>query len=357
MRVGIDATSFANKRGYGRFARGAVTRLVELDPQTTYVPFGEGATAPAAHASRPIGEVFRLTSSASRSRLDAFLFPSVYTYFPVLRVPTIVGVHDTTALDFPELTLPTRRDRAFWRAKERLAIRRAARVFTVSEAARAAVAERFGLAPESVAIVSEAPDAVFRPTEGAGEELERLGVAVGPYLLYAAGISPHKNVETLLDAYAGLEDAPPLVLVGGDDPYLSSRESVAARVDRLGLRGRVFTTGFVSDESLARLYSGALAVVCPSLAEGFGLPPVEAAACGAPTVLSDLPAHRETLGDAALYFPARDVKALQAQLERVLGDEDLRRALGERGRAAVARFSWDASAESLQALVHEVAGG
>jgi glycosyltransferase involved in cell wall biosynthesis len=97
--------------------------------------------------------------------------------------------------------------------------------------------------------------------------------------------------------------------------------------------------------------------VCPSLAEGFGLPPVEAAACGAATVLSDIPAHRETLGEAALFFPPRDVEALRAQLVRVLADEEERRRLGAAGRVAVARLSWDASAAALQELVHEVARG
>ena len=97
----------------------------------------------------------------------------------------------------------------------------------------------------------------------------------------------------------------------------------------------------------------AVAVV-PSLAEGFGLPAVEAAACGAPVIVSALPAHRETLGDAAHYFPPRDVGALRAELERVLVDPELRRTLGENARQAVARLSWDAAAEKLREVVHGV---
>jgi glycosyltransferase involved in cell wall biosynthesis len=343
MRVGIDATGWVSVRGYGRFARNAVGRLVELDRENEYVRFGEGATVPAAHASRPLRELARLSRAASGSGLAAFLFPSLYSYFPVFGPRIIVGIHDTTALDFPEETLPSTRDRLAWRAKERLALRQARRVFTVSKAARAAVEQRFGL--QDVAVVPEAPDPVFRPTPGGPEE---------PYLLYAAGISPHKNIETLLEAYAQLTDAPPLVLVGGDDPYLSSVGSVRARIERLALGRRVSITGFVPDEELARLYTGAVTVVCPSLAEGFGLPPVEAAACGAPLVLSDLPAHRETLGDAALYFPPRDVEALRTQLASLLDDADLRRVLATRGRERVSPLTWDASAEALRTLVHEV---
>jgi glycosyltransferase involved in cell wall biosynthesis len=273
----------------------------------------------------------------------------------------VVGIHDTTTLDFPELTLPTRRARWLWRLKERHALRRAARVFTVSSAARAAVASRFGLEEERIAVVPEAPDPVFhpRPAGDAAPDLAALGLTPGPFLLYAAGISPHKNVETLLDAFAVLEQPPPLVLVGAleDEPYLSAAASVRDRIERLPPGHRAVLTGFVPDEALARLYSDALVVVCPSLAEGFGLPPVEAAACGAPTLLSDLPAHRETLGAGALYFPPTDSAALARELTRLLEDAELRSSLAARGREAVAPLSWDTSAERLRELVHEVTRG
>ena len=382
MRVGVDATSWGNRRGYGRFARNAVGRLVELDAETTYVLCVEDGdetilpvraeqlrvptTRPAAEAAsarshRPVSDLRRLGGAVRRAGLDCFLFPSVYTYFPARGVPTIVGIHDTTTSDFAALTLPSRRARAFWRLKERHAIRNAARVFTVSAAARTAVADRFGLGEERIAVVPEAPEPVFhpRPVEAAAGDLEALGLAPGAYLLYAAGISPHKNVETLLDAFAALEQPPPLVLVGAleDEPYLSAASAVRERIARLPAGYRAVLTGFVSDDALARLYSGATVVVCPSLAEGFGLPPVEAAACGAPLVLSDLPAHRETLGAAALYFPPKDVAALTQQLRQVLADDELRASLATRGRESVARLSWDASAERLRDLVHEVARG
>jgi glycosyltransferase involved in cell wall biosynthesis len=103
----------------------------------------------------------------------------------------------------------------------------------------------------------------------------------------------------------------------------------------------------VSDERLACLYTGALAAVSPSLAEGFGLPAVEAAACGAPAVLSDLPAHRETLGKHAMYFPPRDAKALASALDEVMTNEARRAAMAAGGRQAVARLSWDAGAQRL----------
>src|SRR5262249_31905608 len=142
-----------------------------------------------------------------------------------------------------------------------------------------------------------------------------------------------------------------------DDTYLSAAGAVRRRIAELGLGDRVILPGFVSDEALSCLYAGATAVVLPSLAEGFGLPAVEAAACRAPVVLSDIRAHRQPLGDEALFSPARDAARLAEQVGQLLGSDMLRRSLAERGRQRVARYSWDAAAEALRKLVHEAAGG
>ena len=130
----------------------------------------------------------------------------------------------------------------------------------------------------------------------------------------------------------------------------------AAKYSSRGIE-RSCLPGYVSDHTLACLYSGAAAVVSPSLAEGFGLPAVEAAACGAPVVLSDIPAHRETLESDALFFPPRDVARLAEQLDQLLGSDVLRRSLAERGHRHVARYTWDAAAEALRDLIHGAARG
>ncbi len=209
----------------------------------------------------------------------------------------------------------------------------------------------------------EAPDPIFSPRLGAERDrgLAEAGLEPGDrFLLYAGGINPHKNVETLLDAYASIRTASSaplrLVLVGELDGgvYFSAAQAVRERIAALGLDD-VLLPGHVSDEVLACLYSGAFAVVVPSLAEGFGLPAVEAAACGAPVVLSDIGPHRETLGDDALYFPPRDVSVLVERIGQLLESDMLRRSLAERGHRRVGRYSWNASAEVLRDLVHGVA--
>ena len=389
MRIGVDATSWVNRRGYGRFARNALTKLVELDGETEYVfvideesarsaelPEGAGrlavavsrppASATAADSYRPPADLLRLGAAVTRARFDVMLFPSVYTYFPSVFAPVVVGIHDLIADDFPELTLPTRRGRTFWQVKQRLAVRLARRLFTVSETARDAISASLGVAPVKLAVVPEAPDPAFTPRPSADVERETAAIGVSPghrYLLFAGGISPHKNVETLIDAYATLvqdgADDLRLVVAGAldDEAYLSAASAVRLRIGELGLGNGVILPGFVSDDALACLYTGAAAVVSPSLAEGFGLPAVEAAACGAPVVLSDIPAHRETLGEDALFFPPRDADRLAEHLGQLLRSDMLRRSLAERGHRRVARYSWDASAIALRALLHEAARG
>jgi glycosyltransferase involved in cell wall biosynthesis len=387
LRIGVDATSWVNRRGFGRFARNAVSRLVELDPGSEYVLYIDDQTAAeaalperatvrtvplsrapsvaaSADGSRSVADLLRLRRAVAADRLDAFLFPSVYTFFPVARVPTLVGLHDTILDDLPDLTLPSRSARVKSRLKYSAAIRRARYLFTVSETSRAALAERLRMRPDQLAVVPEAPAAVFAPRapEALAAGLAAIGLSPDDrFFVYAGGISPHKNVERLVDAYAALvrtgDDAPLLVLAGELDgaAFLSAAASVRSRIADHGLGQRVRLPGFVSDETLACLYGGAVAAVIPSLAEGFGLPAVEAAACGAPVLLSDLGPHRETLDGAALFFSPTDTPALTDGLATLSRDATLRAVVAARCQEAVAGLTWDASAMRLQELLRRTA--
>lgn len=382
MRVGIDGSSWVSRRGYGRFLRNAGSALMELDDDTHYVVYIDEQSAaktrlparaerrlvalrhPAhdsatAESRRSAADILRMTIAVSRDRPDVFLFPSMHTYFPVFGVPTVVGIHDTIPEDYPELTHPNRRARAYSTVKRALAMRRTAQLFTVSEASRRAVAERFGLAPEELPVVPEAPDPVFypRPSGDVEHALAPLGLTAGSFLVAACGISPHKNLERLVEAYVRvlqeLPNAPPLVIVGDleGDPYLSAVPSLVRTIREHSLEERVVLPGFVSDETLACLYVGATAVVVPSLAEGFGLPAVEAAASGAALVLSDVPAHRETMDGAAVFVSPTDVSAIARALVEVIDDPVLRASLGERARNAVSGLTWAASGRALHGVI------
>ena len=173
-------------------------------------------------------------------------------------------------------------------------------------------------------------------------------------------MSPHKGLDTLLSAYAAIEDPTLRLVIAGaleDETFLSAADDLRRQIGELRLGERVLLTGFVPDETLACLYAGAVIFVSPSRSEGFGLPAVEAAAAGTPLVLSDIPAHRETLGEAAAFFRPDDAHGLAERLVDLLRDDA---GLARRGAAAQQHadgLSWDASAAALRAVLVEAARG
>jgi alpha-1,3-rhamnosyl/mannosyltransferase len=370
LRVGFDATKWNSHRGHGRYTRNLMRQLVTQAGAEEYVAFidqsVEETALPAGVRScivpvrgdrsrRSIADLARRRRALRAFDLDVFVFPSLVTWFPLRRVPTVVGVYDLIVDQLPEMHLPNRTAYAAWRFKETLAVRSARRLFTISEASRRQLADRFGLDPTGLSVVLGAPDQAFYPRSAAEVEacLETLGLRRDGYIVYSGGINPRKNVETLLDAYAVLRadgGAPSLVLVGDlkDRVYV---EQVRVRIARLGLENDVLLPGFVGDDALACLYTGAAVFVNTSIAEGFGLPAVEAAACAAPVVLSDLAAHRETLGSAGRFFPATAAGELAELLRALLSDEPARRSLGEAARRSVAGLSWSSAAACLREVI------
>ena len=291
--------------------------------------------------------MLRLSRAATRAHLDVMLFPSVYTWFPVVGTPTVVGVHDLIAEELPELTFPSWAARARWRLKRSSAMRTARRVFTVSETSRALIAERLSVPKERIAVVPEAPAAVFGPRtqDAIDAELAPLGLGSGAsYLVYAGGVSPHKRLDVLFDAFATLVarlvPAPRLVVVGAldDETYLSSADDVRSEDRQPRASGARAPAGpRVRRDARLPLRGRARVRARRRASEGFGLPAVEAAASGTALVLSDIPAHRESLGDAALYVPVGDSAGLADALLRIVGDAQLRRRLAERGSRACRR--------------------
>jgi glycosyltransferase involved in cell wall biosynthesis len=169
------------------------------------------------------------------------------------------------------------------------------------------------------------------------------------------GLSPHKNLPRLIEAFArGAPADTQLVLVGDtSDVFHTHVPELREAVDRTGQGGRVHFTGFVPDDALAFLYSRAYGLAQPSLMEGFGLPPVEAMACGIPILSSTAGSLPEVVGDAGLYFDPTDVEAMAEVLARFCDDPTGRDRLAERALRRAARFTWEASARALLATFDE----
>jgi len=391
VRIGIDGGCWLNRRGYGRYTRSLLTALARRDDGDRYVLFVDPETgrdphlpaafetivvpvrnppAQAASASgrRGLGDLLRMSWAVARSPLDAFFFPSVYTFFPLLRpVRSFVAIHDVIAERHPAQVFANRRLKFFWNAKLAMATRQAHVILTVSDHAREGIIREFRLRPERVRVILEAPDPIFRPIPSPRDPADLLAACSVPrtarYLLYVGGMSPHKNLHVLLEAYRRLMDDDELrelrLLLVGDyaaDVFYSSYTELKATVDRHGLGDRVFFTGFVPDEALVDLYNRADLLVLPSLEEGFGLPAFEAAACGTPIVASTVGPVEALLGPAAWTFPPHDVDALAAGLRGLLHDPARRQAMGEEGRRRVADFSWERAAAQAHAMFHEREG-
>ena len=388
MRIGIDGSCWANRRGFGRFTRGLISEMVERDHRNAYVmlvdsvsradpampsvPDGlpieevtlEAAPAAAAGAttSRSMRDLLRMSRGARRLRCDVFFFPASYSYFPVVSAPVVVTVHDAIAERLPELTVPTFADRLRWRLKQRAALMEARAVLTVSDASRSAITEALRVRPERLHVIREAPDPIFRhqPSEARAGLLRRFGLSgTDRYVLYVGGISPHKNLGVLVDAFELVAAEDPcvrLLLVGDadDDPFLSAATSIRAAIERSPARERIQLTGRVSDEELVALYSGAVATALPSLGEGFGLTAAESAACGTPVVASRDPALVELLGDAGLYADARRPPELAAHFAALLADPAARTAASIAVSRRASDWSWAAAADATIALLEGV---
>ena len=374
MRLGVDAWGLSGSlahTGMGQYALHLLAGIPEHAPDIDLIAYGgpgepRPATLPAsirwetpgARGPRKLqaltSRLFALRRAAQRDRLDLFHTPGVHvrpSLPPVASVdcPLVVTVHDLIPLTFYGSAMPLRL-RIFYRWNLRRALA-AQRVITVSEAARTEIAPR---APG--AKITVIPNGVDRPSLTAGPRPAAAG-GCGHYILYAGSYEPRKNLMRALDAYvllAARGDAPDLVAIVDAN---SGHERAARRyLAQAGVGERVRLVSGVSDEDLWKLYAGADVLFFPSLAEGFGLPPLQAAACGVPVVASDLPAVRETMRDAALFVPARDATAMAAALETALRDETLRARLIAAGYERAGAHTWNRSAEQHVALYREIAG-
>ena len=390
MRIGVDATCWGNKRGYGRFTRELLDALVRIDTTNKYFFFVDSdtavahdlpesvqtvvantsvspATAAAASGNRSLPDIWSMTRSVLRHQVDVFFFPTMYSYFPIFnRVKVVVTLHDMIADNYPELTFSNSKSKFFWKLKQRLAISQAALIATVSEYSKSQIVEQFKLPNSRMRVISEAAQSIFRLTDPGPDRtdaLTRYGLRDGEdFLLYVGGISPHKNLSILVDAFhrmrSEFQSDAKLVLVGDykDDPFLSAYPGLRAQVDDLGLGDSVIFTGFVPDADLVHLYNATALVVLPSLDEGFGLPAVEAMACGAPVAASNRGSLPEVLGDAGVLFDPLNVEEISSTIGSLLQDQARRKQLRDRGLARSRMFRWERSAAETLSIFNELGG-
>lgn len=375
MRIGFDATSLTHRRsGIGRYSAELLAALTRVEPDDEYVLLANRRSG----TDGALDVIGKGTGRARVSRLRGPGLPTrigwMQTFLPVelaatavdvchftnyhapllARGPMVVTFHDLSLLLAPTGHPPRRV--ATMRPLLRRVARRADAVITPSDSVRTDVIRLLGLDPARVNAIPEAAAPMFRPVTDQAE-LERVAAAYGVeagFLLFVGTVEPRKNLLRLADAYSRMRHdgcTRPLLLVG---QLGWSFDALLARIEEPDLRGVVRMLGYVPDSDLPALYSLCGAFVYPSLMEGFGLPIVEAMACGAPTVTSDRGAMREVAGDAALLVDPTDVLALASALSCAMTDEPTRARLRAAGPARAASFTWEAAAHRTAAVYRSV---
>ncbi len=363
MRIALDARKL-DDFGIGTYIRALLAEFAAMGCPEELVVYAAPThpTPPPAVAGRiewrveparpySAAELWRLALRARRDRVSLFHAPH-YVCPPVLPCPAVITIHDLVHLRFP---VGYRHPLAplYALVMLRLAVRRAARLITVSEASRRDLEARLGADTRRIRVIPNGVAPEFRPVPGFGASdatLAPLGVTA-PYFLFVGNPLPHKNLGRLLDAFAGLAPSLGRLVLVGVPPATRAAVDTACRTR--GVETRVTILAPVPAVALPALYRGAVALVCPSLWEGFGLPALEAMACGTPVVAGDRGGLAEVVGDAGLLVDPTNVDAVREAMYTLAVQEPLRAALRVAGPARARAFSWRQAAEATIAVYRE----
>jgi glycosyltransferase involved in cell wall biosynthesis len=292
----------------------------------------------------------RLAWELGRHPPDVLFVPS-HVMPLICPVRAVVTVHDLGYLHYPEAHRPFDRWYLDWTTRRHA--RLATAIIADSQATRGDLVDLYQTDPTRIFVVYPGRDeAIGREEDPSAIRAVKARYGIhGDYLLYLGTLQPRKNLVRLVEAFACLQPQPAALqlVLAGQEGWLY--DELFARVESLGLGAHVVFAGYVAEDDKAALLSGALSLVYPSLYEGFGLPVLEAMACGTPVLTSNVSSLPEVAGDAALLVDPMDVNAIATGMSRLVTDADLRKALVEKGNAQVRKYSWsNAGREILQVL-------
>ena len=369
MRIGIDAHCLGQRKtGNETYTYNLVKHLGLLEPdEIEYIVYltskaggnGQAIAGPRSRTKliRPETPYLRIPIAfALESRAEKLdVFHAQYLLPHHLRCRTVLTVHDVLFERYPELF--TKMD--LYRNKIGIpwSCRRADHIITVSESSKRDLVEIYGLDPNRITVTYHGPDSSYRPLdqEEAKQHLKSIYGLEGEFILYVGTIQPRKNVPRLVSAFAELkrkrEIQHKLVIVG---PKAWLATEAFRAIESRSAKGDVIVTGYVPQKDLAYFYNAATVFVYVPICEGFGLPVLEALACGTPTITSQGSSLEEVAGGAALLVDPLDESAIEFAIENVLSDSDLRARLRVLGLARSSQFSCHEMAVRTQAVYREV---
>lgn len=370
MHIGIDAHAIgAQQGGNETYIKQLITALAELDSANRYSLYLANAQAVAewrgefarAHPNFDIRQIPQPTPlvrvplylAYELRRRPVDLLHVQFTAPPFCPVPVIASIHDLSFEHLPETF--TRRGAWQLQLTVRRTAQRAARVVTISEYSRQDLIQTYSLPPEKVALTPLAPAPLYSLMPATPDEAAQIKLRYGiarEFILAVGSLQPRKNLVRLIRAYARLRAERPdfttqLVIVGRK---LWLHDEIFAEVARQPWADDVILTGYVPEEELPAVYRAAAVFAYPSIFEGFGLPPLEAMACGTPVITSNTTSLPEVVGEAALTFDPYDEATLADCLLRALRDEALRTRLKVAGPARARQFTWRNTAEKTLQL-------
>jgi len=373
VRIGLNAMLYSSELSYrsagvSHYIGGLLGALPRSDSSADYVAFhylpqisADGWEFVHARAAggqpwrRILWEQFGQPAALRRSQVDLVHAP-VYVGPLAASCPVVVTIHDLSHFIFPELFQPAKR--VYLQTMTRITAKRAAAVICDSENTRRDVLRLLQVPPERAHTVLIGVDAEMQPL--ARERVERFRAErrlPERYILTVSTLEPRKNIPALIEAYCmlcrGGQPVPHLVIGGGKGWYFRAIEQ---QVERLGLRDHVVFTGFIPQQELPLWYNASEIFVYPSLYEGFGMPPLEAMACGVPVITSDKASLPEVVGDGGLMVDTSKPELLATALQRLLDEPETRIELGQRGQARARLFSWEKTARETASIYHAVLG-
>lgn len=368
MQIGIDARLVYHTRaGIGEYTLRLTQALAAAYPEERFTLLQDTRTSqPLINAENV---AIARTRVPSHYRLEQFLMPWVLRrlgtdvfhspdFIPPLRSrgPSVITIHDLGFLIYPHFLT---KDAARYYGQIDRAVRHAEQIIAVSQSTKNDLVRMLGVPEDKISVIYEAAAPQFQPMDRAAayQHIQALYDIPEEFILFVSTIEPRKNINGLLRAYRRLRDdyklTPALVLVGAPG-WLS--DDVYALMDVLDLAPYCFFLGRVDTHDLCYLYNAAQCLVHPAFYEGFGLPPLEAMACGTPVIVSNVSSMPEVVGDAALQIDPKHDEEITVALWRVLTDPALRESLRAKGLQRASAFSWRRAAEQTMEVYRKAVG-